>query len=231
MGHCVKLPLANTGHGWQKGAERMKKLLFLGLAWLGLNYSGPAQDKAAVPAVTVFQIGVADGDYREFALAGNYQAYPQAFPRDVDFVVGQSDPKRDWPWIQPGSIDAWAGSRSHTFKITFELPEVVAGYYRLVLDFVDTHAAEPPGLTVGINGTSLKFKLLPGHGDESFSNPKAGKNYSLQQVFPATLLRAGKNTITLANDHGSWALYDDVRLESGVAAPAEPVRLQAEGLP
>jgi hypothetical protein len=108
---------------------------------------------------------------------------------------------------------------------------VAAGYYRLVLDFVDTHGAEPPGFTIGINGTVLKFRLPPGHGDESLSNPKVGKNYSLQQVFPATLLRAGKNTITLANDQGSWALYDDVRLESSTAAPAEPVHLHAEALP
>jgi hypothetical protein len=225
------VPLAKAGHNWQKGVKRMKKLIWLGLVCLVWNYSAPAQDKAATPAVTVFQIGVADGDYHEFALAGNYQAYPQTFPHDAGFVVGQSDPRKDWPWIHPGPSDAWAGSRPHTFRITFELPEVAAGYYRLVLDFVDTHGAEPPGLTIGINGTVLKFKLPPGHGDESLSNPKAGKNYSLQQVFPATLLRAGKNTITLANDQGSWALYDDVRLESGAAAPAEPLRLQAEALP
>ena len=34
---------------------------------------------------------------------------------------------------------------------TFGLPEVASGYYRLVLDFVDTHSAQPPGFTVGIN--------------------------------------------------------------------------------
>ncbi|MGD0259334.1 MAG: polysaccharide lyase family protein [Verrucomicrobiota bacterium] len=209
----------------------MKKLLWLGLACLGWNYSSPAQDKAAAPVVTVFQIGVADGDYREFALAGNFQAYAQTFPHDADFVVGQSDPKKDWPWIHPGPTDGWAGSRAHTFKITFDLSEVAAGYYRLVLDFVDTHGWEPPGLTIGINGTSLKVRLPRGHGDESLSNPKAGKNYSCQQAFPATLLQAGKNTITLANASGSWALYDDVRLESGAAAPAEPVSFHADVLP
>src|SRR5208337_3225579 len=124
-----------------------------------------------------------------------------------------------------------AGSRTHTFKITFDLPEVAAGYYRLVLDFVDTQGAEPPGISIGINGAELKCRLPAGHGDESLSNAKVGKNYSLRQVFPATLLRAGKNTITLETYQGSWALYDDVRLESGVAAPAELLRLQAEGLP
>ncbi|MGO8931242.1 MAG: polysaccharide lyase family protein [Limisphaerales bacterium] len=209
----------------------MKTLICLGVVLLGWNYSVLALDNAAGPARTVFQIGVADRNYEEFALARNYQTYPQTFPHDADFVVGQSDPKKDWPWIHPGPTDAWADSRPHVFKITFDLPEVAAGYYRLVLDFVDTHAGEPPVFTVGINGTPIKFKLPPGHSDESLTNPKAGKNYSLQQVFPATLLQAGKNTITLANDGGSWALYDDVRLESGAAAPVEPVRCYAEGLP
>src|ERR1017187_2840129 len=185
-----EVPLAKAGHQWHKGVKRMKKLICLGLVCLVWNYSALAQDKAATPAVMVFQIGVADGDYHEFALAGNYQAYPQTFPHDADFVVGQSDPKKDWPWIHPGPTDGWAGGGAHTFKITFTLPEVAVGYYRLVLDFVDTHAAEPPGLTVGINGTPLKLKLPPGHGDESLSNAKVGKNYSLQQVLPATLLHA-----------------------------------------
>ena len=184
-----ELPLANAGHRWQKGVRRMKTLICLGVVLLGWNYSVLAQDKAAGPAVTVFQIGVADHDYREFALAGNYQAYPQTFPHDADFVVGQSDPRKDWPWIQPGPTDAWAGSRPHVFRITFDLPEVAAGYYRLVLDFVDTQGAEPPVFTVGINGTPIKFRLPPGHGDESLTDPKVGKNYSLQQVFPATLNR------------------------------------------
>ncbi len=209
----------------------MKKLLCLALVWLGCHWVLPAQETNAAPAVKVFQIGVADGDYHEFALAGNFQAYPQTFPRDADFVVGKSDPGKDWPWIHPGPADAWAGSRAHTFRIRFELPEVAAGYYRLVLDLVDTHSALMPGFTIGINGTELKFRLPAGGGDASLSNPKAGKNYSLQQVFPATLLHAGTNTITLQNDQGSWALYDDVRLESGAPAPAEPLRLQADALP
>ena len=209
----------------------MNKLICLALVFLGWNCSAPAQDKAATPVVTIFQIGAADGAYGEFALAGNYQAYPKTFPHDANFLVGQSDPRHDWPWIHPGPMATWAGDHAHTFTITFSLPAIATGYYRLVLDFVDTHAWAPPGFTIGINGTSLRFKLPAGHGDESFSNPKVGKGYSLQQVFPAALLHAGTNTITLANDQGSWALYDDVRLESGLPAPAEPLRMSAEALP
>ena len=84
---------------------------------------------------------------------------------------------------------------------------------------------------VGINGTELKLRCPPGAGDGSLTNPKLGKNCALQQVFPATLLQAGTNTITVQTDVGSWVLYDDVRLESGVAPPAEPLRLQAEAMP
>jgi hypothetical protein len=209
----------------------MKKLICLGLICLGWAHPTPAQDKAAASTNTVFQIGAADGDYHEFALAGNYAAYLGRFPRDAEFVVGKSDPAQDWPWIHPGPADAWAGSRPHTFRITFDLAAVAAGYYRLVLDLVDTHGGQPPSLTIGINGTELKFKLPPGGGDQSLSNAKAGKNYCLQQVFPAPLLRPGQNTITVANTQGSWVLYDDVRLASGVPPPAELVRLQADAMP
>jgi alpha-mannosidase len=209
----------------------MNKLICLGLICLVWAHAAPAQDKAAASTATVFQIGAADGDYREFALAGNFGAYVERFPRDADFTVGNSDPGKDWPWIHPGPADSWAGSRPHTFRITFDLAEVVAGYYRLVVDFVDTHSAQPPGLTIGINGTELKFKLPAGGGDASLSNAKAGKRYSLHQVFPATLLQSGKNLITVGNSQGSWVLYDDVRLESGAPPPAELVRFQADAMP
>ena len=45
------------------------------------------------------------------------------------------------------------------------------------------------------------------------------------------MLHAGTNSITLTNTAGSWALYDDIRLESGAATPAETVRVEAQGLP
>ncbi len=209
----------------------MKKLLCLGLACLGWTCLAQAQDKVVAPAVRVFQIGAADADYHEFALAGNYRDYLQQFPDDATFVVGKSDPKENWPWILPGPSDAWAGSRPHTFRIKFDLSEVGEGYYRLVLDFVDTQAALPPVLTISLNGTELKFRLPPGHGDDSLTNAKVGRNYSLQQVFPARLLRTGENTLAIENGQGSWALFDDVRLESGAPAPAEPLRLSVEAMP
>jgi hypothetical protein len=205
-----------------------KKLFSFGLLCLAWSASIPAR---AQDNKTVFQIGRPDGDYAEFAIAGNLSAFPQKFPQDVDFAVGQSQAKQQWPFVHPGPLDAWAGGRAHAFRITFSVSKLVPGYYRFVIDFVDTHDSAPPCLTIDINGTQLKRRLPAGNGDASLTNPKAGKNYSLEQVIPATLLHSGGNSITLTNAEGSWALYDDIRLESGAPAPAEPLRVEGQALP
>ena len=57
---------------------------------------------------TLWRIGVKDGNNAEFALA------PKGYARFAEsgfFIVGQSDPKSAWPYVHPGPIDAWAGSR------------------------------------------------------------------------------------------------------------------------
>jgi hypothetical protein len=204
----------------------MKQFTCLALILFAWSSLAHAQE----PGV-VFQIGKADGDYGEFAIAGNYAAFPQRFPHDVDFVVGRSEAKQDWPFIHPGPVDGWAGGGAHAFKITFALPDVLPGYYLLVADFVSTHGWSPPRLTIDINGTQLSRTLPRGNGDAALTNPKAGKEYSLQQPIPSSLLHAGTNSITLINTAGSWALYDDIRLESGAPPPAETVRVEAEALP
>ena len=164
----------------------MKQFICLSASLLAGFTCACAQEQA-----TVFQIGKPDGDYAEFAIAGDFDAYNRQFPHDVDFVVGQSDAKRDWPFIHPGPTDGWAGGRSHAFKITFALPAVAAGYYCLVLDFVSTHGAVPPRLTMDINGTQLSRTLPPGSGDDALTNPKAGKNYSLAAAHPIIAAACG----------------------------------------
>jgi hypothetical protein len=178
----------------------------------------------------VFQIGIPDDDYGEFAIAGNWQAYAKQFPHDVDFTVGQNDAKVDWPYVQPGPEDVWAGSKPHVFKIHFQIPELAPGYYQLHLDLVSTHPGLPPRLVIGINGEEIDDRLPLGSTDGALTNPKAGKKCSVHQLFPATFLRSGDNTISLTDAEGSWLLYDDIRLESGAPAPKAPLVLKAQPL-
>jgi len=67
---------------------------------------------SAAESQLLWQIGKPDHANAEFALAPG--GYAQ-FKNDAFFIVGQSDPKHDWPYVQPGPADTWAGSRPHTF--------------------------------------------------------------------------------------------------------------------
>lgn len=179
----------------------------------------------------VFQIGTADHDYGDLAIAAHYRQFPKQFPNDADFVVGQSNAKKDWPYILPGPEDSWAGSKTHEFKIHFQMPEAASGYYEFVMDFVSTHPQGQPHLVIKINGEEIDTTLPSGSSDKALTDPKAGKNSTTRQLFPAALLHAGDNTITLSDTEGSWAIFDDVRLESGAPAPKQTLSLAADAMP
>ncbi|HEX3625945.1 MAG TPA: polysaccharide lyase family protein [Verrucomicrobiae bacterium] len=197
--------------------------------WLAVLCAWPWAARAGTNVV--FQIGAHDGDFSDLAIAANHSQYPEKFPNDVTYTVGKSDPAREWPYILPGPVDGWAGNKTHTFAIHFQMGQAGTGFYQLDIDFVNTHEAAPPDLVIDVNGGAVRQQLPGGAGDESLTNAKSGKRYSLHQLIPATVLHAGDNTITLSSDNGSWALFDDVRLESGVPAPAETLTMRAEPLP
>lgn len=187
----------------------------LTLAWL------PRLEAADLK--TLWQIGTFDDSDAEFALAP--QGY-QRFQQDGFFTVGRSDPQTDWPYVHPGPADGWAGSRPHTFTITFALGDVATkDDARLIVDFVDTHRSSPPRFRATLNGRDFETDLPAGAGDRSvYGDPGQGKAYVWTLEFPADLLHAGSNEITFTTVRGSWALYDAVRLETpeGVALVPEP---------
>src|SRR5512138_2967465 len=78
---------------------------------------------AAVSAEPLWRIGAADNNNRDFLFAP--ASYSRA-TRDALFVVGESDPAREWPYAQPGPHDAWGGSRQHTYSIWFGLASTPA---------------------------------------------------------------------------------------------------------
>ncbi|MBN2131052.1 MAG: hypothetical protein JW741_16235 [Sedimentisphaerales bacterium] len=173
----------------------------------------------------LFQIGQADNDTTEFALGPNqYAQYSEAFPHDTIYVVGQSDPRKDWPYVHPGPVDGWAGGQNHTASIVFGVESVPAsGSCKLHMDFVDMHRGVPPRLEIKVNGRLFTRHLPAGAGDASvYGEPDKGREHRMTIEFPVRLIRTGTNTITIANTRGSWCLYDCISL----ATPAS-VRLGA----
>ncbi|MBI9018366.1 MAG: hypothetical protein JEZ07_14025 [Phycisphaerae bacterium] len=157
----------------------------------------------------LWQIGEADNDTAEFAFApGDYRSYK----RPGFFVVNQSAPRRDWPYVQPGTIDGgWAPGGAQTFDIVFGLDFQPEQPCRLTLDFVDVHSQDPPKLRIAINDFIVEKQMAPGAGDASvFGEPEKGKQQLAVIDIPAGHLKAGDNQISITTVSGSWVLWDAV---------------------
>jgi alpha-mannosidase len=193
-----------------------------------------ATASAAVPAAgqsqssgehALWKIGAKDGASAEFALApGGYASYRD----DGFFVVGRSDPKRDWPYVQPGPDDGWAGRRRHTFTVVFGVKARPSGSGTCTLEIalVDSQSRTPPELKIELNGHERRHRLAPGGGDASIvGRVDQAKHARVQISFPVETLRQGPNVLTISTLSGSWLLYDG--LEFRTPAEVEPAR--AEG--
>jgi alpha-mannosidase len=187
-----------------------------------LLVGSPVASLADAPAL-LWEIGVADGNNREFALAPNHS---DKFRQDGVFFVGESDAARDWPYVQPGPNDAWAGNRDHTFVVAFGLREAPpAGDVKLKLKLLDAHAAGPPQVEFNLNGHSQTRKLAAGAGDDSINGqPAKGKPQEVEIVFPGSVLQAGENQLSIITHDGSWMLYDWLALEAPAGAVLVPAK-------
>lgn len=168
--------------------------------------SGTTPARAEGPAgAVVWSIGVQDDRHAEFALGPDedYSGYPKLFPEDVRFVPGESDPAKGFSYIHPGPKDAWAGSRAHAFAIAFELSEEPSGTFVLTVDLTRSHYAYPPTLRIEANGRRLA----------DLATERDGRDQVRYVVVPECAIRKGANEIRIANDDGSWAVYDAVVLE------------------
>ncbi|WP_406386227.1 glycoside hydrolase domain-containing protein [Streptomyces sp. NBC_01618] len=162
-------------------------------------------------------VGAVDVATAGFALTPNrYSAYPSTFPNGVDFTVGSSDPASAWSYIHPGPSDAWAGSRSHTFTLRFDLPQTPENDLALTAWLVDTQQTSPPKLALSLNEqTATTIQLPAGGGDGYHWGDGRGGNIRptiMDFPLPTNQLRAGKNVITITTQTGSWAVYDAIAI-------------------
>lgn len=198
----------------------MYRGLALGLLWVS----------AAAPAAEqiVWQIGKSDGDYAEFATAGNYHGYAARFgAKPPVFEVGRSDPAKDWPFIQPGPVDGWAQNGGQPWTIRFALPDEPRGVMQLRIEFVDVQQMATPRYAVTLGERTGQFALTPGGGDGSLTNPRAGKPQKVELTVPASFFKQGVNEIRLACTEGSWVQYDAITLRNDPDAKLPAAEIQS----
>lgn len=184
-----------------------------------------AHGPESVRDATLWSIGTRDGRGAEFALAPDRY---REFTRDGCFAVDRGDPAQDWPYVQPGPRDAWAGSRSHTYTVAFGLVAAPTskGVCTLALDFVDTHEHQPPRLSLRLNDAEVWLQLPAGGGDVSIhGEPAKGRHHHAEIPFSATALRAGTNVLQITTAQGSWLLWDHLAF----TAPAESAIAPVDG--
>lgn len=178
----------------------------------------------------VFQIGTFDRDYAEFAISDSLYLYSEKFPNDVHFRAGIDNPKEAWPFIHPGPSDAWAGSRSHPFMISFRLDDAPRGEFILRIGLVSSHGSGAPRLQADINGFSDSIQIPNGASDAALTDPTQGKPYEIKLVIAPQIFKRGENKMVLTCSEGSWILYDAISLTnnpdiSGLKAALDNVSL------
>jgi rhamnogalacturonan endolyase len=147
---------------------------------------------------TLWQIGVADRSTREFKGGddvrhySNFIRYGKDFPDDVTFVIGKSDPARDWNFAQWG----WYMKRPY-WRIQFDEPAALSGNATLTLGFASWNY--PHGLVVKVNGQAVGETIkLKKSGAAGYRSGGQDSLYQLVYVpFDAGLIKAGTNEITL----------------------------------
>lgn len=183
----------------------------LGLCMVLMLWAGETFAQQATKLL--WEIGKADVSTAEFALAPNRFG---EYKEDALFVVGWSDPARDWPYAHPGPVDPWAGSKKHTFTIVFALAEApTEGKSILDVRLVDTHSSRPPAISFNVNGTVFRRPTPRGAGDASIQgDPTVFEPHTMQIPFSSNLLKVGENEIAITIELGSWMLYDYIALKT-----------------
>ncbi|MBB5350568.1 rhamnogalacturonan endolyase [Haloferula luteola] len=178
------------------------------LTWIPVR-SGP----------TVWEIGIPNRSAAEFRGGdrywkwGNYYDYQKLFPHDVDFVVGDSDWKRDWFFCQPPRLDAHGRfTGESTWKVRFTLNEPSDCLLRIALCGFRGGGR----LDLALNGQPLG---TTGRFEENGVMHRDGIRGVLQTwTFPiaAEKLQDGENILELHSSARVWhegLLYDYLRLE------------------
>ncbi len=209
---------------------------------------------AAAGSVTIWQIGTFDEASREFASAASpTRGGPLDYTNPADdpvYLIGKSEPGKNWLAFQPGTSNAKAGYRAHPFTIRFQVAGPPQGVYTFTAALL-AYSPRVPALEVQVNGhrgflyQHPKLNYAAGDLGSVFS-----PRYSTATVtcpFPARFLKAGENEMVLtAIDHpdapdesegavmvvgDSGIYYDALKLEQESNARFDPAGIAVEAVP
>ena len=115
-------------------------------------------------STTIWQIGNFDKSSREFArdvspTRGGALDYSNP-DDDPVYVIGKSQPGKNWLAFQPGTSNGRAGHRGHPFTIRFSLSSPPRGVYTFTAALL-AYSPRVPVLNISINGSHGWFYQHP----------------------------------------------------------------------
>jgi len=188
----------------------------------------------------LWRIGEPDRRAEEFRHGDDYHhwglwlEYPEDFPDDVDFIVGQSKERTDWNyahmimWMEEGGwrpkLDQNTGEgewREPVWKIRFPVDDTIAGFAHLTIGLAGV--SRDTELQLYLNGNPLvSYELISSDGCIHRSGI-SGFYRERILTFDASLLDIGENTLSLElnvlekpnrrTNYSFGIMYDFLQLE------------------
>jgi alpha-mannosidase len=170
---------------------KVRNLRLALLVVLGLTMWAKASD--APSSETIWQIGRFDTSSAEFAGG----ATPNPAPV---YVIGVSQPDKDWYAFQPGSANGSAGHKPNPVRVEFNLPAPPVGLYAMKIGLLVEHP-RVSALQVDINGHLGRFYQHPTldytMGDVAGAFFPEYSSDTISFEIPASFLQQGKNEMEL----------------------------------
>ncbi len=170
---------------------------------------------------TLWEIGIPDRSAAEFRNGdrywhwGNYLKFKSDFPKDVNYIVGRSDWRKDWHICQPLDLSAKCEVLGDsTWRVRFPLERVPAGGTRLRVGFCGSREGSRLGLR--INGSGLASMMMPENGTMHRDSHRGMWFERTFDISPERL-RPGENLLEFSLSGTVWhqgLLYDYIRMET-----------------
>ena len=182
---------------------------------------------------TLWQIGTPDRSTQEFRDGdnvrhfANYLRYASNFPNDVTFVVGKSREKTDWNYAQW----SWYVKQPY-WAIDFDLPAALSGKATLTFGIAASNPSRGGSsqVQIKVNGQDAGSLHLTKSGPAMYRSGGQDSLYRVEYItFDASLLKTGKNEITLAlSDAQPLPAPNEQAQERVGAVMYDAIRLEAE---
>lgn len=187
-------------------------------------------------AATVWEIGVPDRDSREFRHGddwwtsntypderwGIFLNYPDEFPNDVNFTIGESDIATDWNFVHYWDKNKRASSPE--WKINFSLDDLPSSGSTASV-YVAVAEMKSSALILSVNGTNVTVPSTGiGFNDKSNAMLRKSTHGTFNEIrfdFLADHLKLGENQISFKIRIGGSEtlgniMYDYIRMEADI---------------